>query len=510
MTKLQSQFKEARRAAVPLLLITTADPADTIRTVCEALNGKTDDLAIMQHDCIRGLIGAPGSEVGAAIASQLAPGGPADTGNPIQCLDLLYNALSGTAGSSLKKAVLFMLNAHKPMQDAGFQQAVWNLRDPFSQMGATLVLLGATPNLPVELKQDVIVLEDPFPTPQQITESCVTLAQELKEAGAPIDPDEIAKDEALADTLTGISRFGVQQVFAMSATRSGLNRAGLFERKRKLIEQTPGLQVWEGAESFDDLGGLENLKTFLTNLLTSGKTPVRAIGFIDEIEKSLAAAGTDTSGTSQDQLSVFLRVMQDDNLPGIILIGPPGTGKSAIAKASGKIANAPVIAMDLGAAKGSLVGQSEERIRSMLSVFQAVSQGKGLFIATCNGIAALPPELRRRFKLGTFFVDLPDAGERKRIWSIGRKRFNLEDQPLPACDGWSGAEIVACCECAYRMSKTIAEAANFIVPASVSAGDKITELRRSASGRYISANKPGLYRYAPSMENTEKTRAMEV
>jgi hypothetical protein len=48
----------------------------------------------------------------------------------------------------------------------------------------------------------------------------------------------------------------------------------------------------------------------------------------------------------------------------------------------------------------------------------AVSQGRELFIATGNSITSLPPGLRCRFTLGTFFFDLSSVEERAAIWKI--------------------------------------------------------------------------------------------
>ena len=78
-------------------------------------------------------------------------------------------------------------------------------------------------------------------------------------------------------------------------------------------------------------------------------------------------------------------------------IGPPGGAKSATAKATGGTAGIPTIAFDLAAMESSLVGASTERLRTALKIIDAVSQGRMLFIATCNSIASLPPELRSRF-----------------------------------------------------------------------------------------------------------------
>jgi SpoVK/Ycf46/Vps4 family AAA+-type ATPase len=220
------------------------------------------------------------------------------------------------------------------------------------------------------------------------------------------------------------------------------------------------------------------------------------------------------SGVTQDQLGILLSYMQDQAAAGMIFVGPPGAAKSAVAKAAGNEAGIPTIQLDLGAAKGSLVGQSELQIRNALKVITAVSNGRSLWIATCNAIADLPPELRRRFTLGTFFFDLPDAAERAAIWEIhianyfghevrsegrvarGKKSVPRVSTlgPRPADDGWTGAEIRNCCEIAWRLGCSLVEAAAFIVPVSRSAADQIQRLREQADGRFLSASAPGVYR----------------
>src|SRR4029077_20427044 len=103
-------------------------------------------------------------------------------------------------------------------------------------------------------------------------------------------------------------------------------------------------------------------------------------------------------------------------------------------------------------------------------------------IATCNKISSLPPELRRRFTLGTFFVDLPTKAEQAKIWPIWIKRFDLDKgQDLPECEGWTGAEIRACCDVAFRTGKSLKQAASFIVPVFKSAPEAVESLRKLAS-----------------------------
>ena len=70
-----------------------------------------------------------------------------------------------------------------------------------------------------------------------------------------------------------------------------------------------------------------------------------------------------------------------------------------------------------------------------LSVVSAVSQGRALFLATCNSFSALAPEIRRRFKDATFFFDLPDAYERQAIWEIYLRHLSLRPG-LPKRSTW--------------------------------------------------------------------------
>lgn len=229
--------------------------------------------------------------------------------------------------------------------------------------------------------------------------------------------------------------------------------------------------------------------------MTGGNRAPRAIVFIDEIEKALAGTAGDTSGVSQDFLGVFLREMQDRNYTGAILIGPPGSGKSAIAKATGNDAGIPTIAFDLGAMKGSLVGESEARVRAAWQTIYAIGQGRVLILATCNSMGNLPPELKRRFTLGAFFFDLPTANERLEIWKVWLGKYGLKDKELPADDSWTGAEIRQCCDLADRLGIPLKDAAAYVVPVARSAADVIEKLRRESSGKYTSASKPGPYRY---------------
>ena len=84
------------------------------------------------------------------------------------------------------------------------------------------------------------------------------------------------------------------------------------------------------------------------------------------------------------------------------------------------------------------------------------------------------------------------AEEREAIWKIYLAKWNLQGE-RPNDEGWTGAEIRECCRKAWRLNLSLKESAEYIVPVSRSAADQIEALRRQASGRFLSAARPGVY-----------------
>ena len=175
---------------------------------------------------------------------------------------------------------------------------------------------------------------------------------------------------------------------------------------------------------------------------------------------------------------------------GILLLGPPGTGKSYTAKAVATLMNCPLAKLDLGRVYGSLVGESEANIRRCIEVAEAIAPcvlwidelekaasgsassgrtdgGTGsrvlatlltwlndktssvFVVATANDVTALPPELMRKGRFDEqWFVDLPSETERQAILEIHlRKRGHPVpaqlDRAATAATGFVGAELEA-------------------------------------------------------------------
>ena len=163
-------------------------------------------------------------------------------------------------------------------------------------------------------------------------------------------------------------------------------------------------------------------------------------------------------------------------------------------KALGGEFQVPTLEIDLGAAKGSLVGESEANIRGIMRVIYSLAGEDAFWIATCNSVSSLPPELRRRFSYGAWMFDLPLKEEREPIWELYTRKFELPSQEKPDDALWTGSDIYNCCELAYRLGVSLKEASTYLLPVARSAAGPIRQLREMADGVFLCASAPGAYR----------------
>lgn len=476
---IEESFGLARRRGVPLIAVTTSDVAAAIAAL------QQEDAVCVRWDTSAGFT-------------------PVNTRGKQWLASVDFDASSTTlAGDALvqaqslpEDAIMFAVNLHRflnssdPARAAITVQGLANLREPFKSTGRTIVIVGPEFVSAPELGADVLVLDEPLPNPERLAD----LASEVA-AQAEITLDESDRQRAAA-ALRGLAPFAAEQAVALSLQEGGVDFEALLDRKRQLINSTRGLTVYEGGEDFSSVGGNDAIKAD-ARLWLSAKERPDAIVWVDEIEKVLGGSSESDSGVSKGILQSLLTSLNDEGWTGAIFLGAPGCAKSLIAKAIGGEGSIPTISFDINAVKASLVGESETNLRNALRTIKAIGGRNVTWIATCNKIANLPIELRRRFKLGTRFFDVPTRDEKRVIWDLYVAKYGLDGQPLPDDTLWSGSDIANCAYNAWNLGITLVEAATRVIPVAISGRTEIEALRRESSGKYLSAAHDGAYLAAP-------------
>ena len=475
--ELLRRLDRARRSGTPLVAINTPDQPATITAIAKWLATQPEEPPAFVWDFVQGM--RPGNEAAMKDGGQLGM----TQENPIEAMRVAYNLPH--------RSMLFYYNAQRFVQDAGVCQGLLNLRDEYKASDRMIILLGTGIVLPGEIASDVIVLSEPLPDDERLLHIVSAQVNNAGEQFTKKPTPEMMKRAATA--LRGTSAFGAEQLSAMSLRADGIDIETLSIQAKALIEQTPGLTFERGKETFADIGGLGFIKEFGTRIFKGPKAPAVVVR-VEELEKSMAGARGDLSGTSGDALQVLLSEMEDNNWSGMLAYGVPGAGKSLVAKSLANTHQAKAIRFDINACKGSLVGQSERQIRQAMQVIRTIGGDRVFFIGSCNRLDSLPPELQRRFRAGVWFFDLPDKSERETIWKINRKRYNIPaDDQHDDEEDLTGADIRNICEQAYMLQCSLAEARRYVVPLKQQSKSEIEASRTLATGRFTDASRGGVY-----------------
>jgi hypothetical protein len=407
------------------------------------------------------------------------------------------NALASADSS----AILVLTNFHRFLNSPEIIQALAKQISTGKANRTFIVVLSAVVQIPAELEKHFVVLDHDLPGRDQLEQIARGIATE---------DDDLPQGDDLnmvLDAAAGLTRFEAEGAYSLSIVRHGNIRPdAIWELKSQTLKKSGLLQLYRGGERFDGLGGLQSLKSFCLRAM-------RRQGHADPLRRPR----------------------------GVLLLGVPGTGKSAFAKALGAETGRPTLILDIGSLMGSLVGSTEANIRQALKIVDAMapcvcfldevekalsgvnSSGDsgvsarlfGTFlswlndhdsdvftICTCNDISKLPPEFSRAERFdGVFFLDLPDRDQRQKIWDIYLRLFDLDaGQAKPKDDQWTGAEIRACCRLAALLDLPLAAAAQNVVPVAVTAAESVERLRSWASGRCLSADQSGIYNSGTGLE----------
>jgi transitional endoplasmic reticulum ATPase len=148
--------------------------------------------------------------------------------------------------------------------------------------------------------------------------------------------------EVLAKQTAGLARIHIEDILLRAIYKGGLVSTELVsERKQSIIrtEYADVLEVLEPAFGFDAIGGHEMLKTFLR------ENVIRAL---KEGDAEVAPLG-------------------------ILLMGPPGTGKTALVIALARESGFNAVNLNLGRILGQYVGNSERNMERVLQAIEALA-----------------------------------------------------------------------------------------------------------------------------------------
>lgn len=375
----------------------------------------------------------------------------------------------------------------------------------------TIFIISSKLVIPAELGPYITLLDVLLPSSEEIDE----MIRKFAEAQQIDVADEVRKELMLS--FKGLNEFEITQILNLAYQTGGVidaeDKELVLQEKEQMIKKSGMLEIVNFKEGLDDIGGLENLKEWLTKKARIFKNLDKALDFGVDMPK------------------------------GVLIVGMPGCGKSLAAKASAKLFEVPLLRLDIGKMFGKYVGESEENMRRALTIAEAVSpcilwvdeiekafsgvgDGSGgnsvttrLFgnfltwmqdkestvfvVATANDISKLPPEFLRKGRFDELFsVDLPNAEERRNIFEIHlkrRKQFSREIdtiQLIQNSDGFSGADIEAVVKEAIEnafiadrikiTTNDLLDVLNGTNSLSVSLKDKIIEMRASMKNMEIS------------------------
>ena len=396
-------------------------------------------------------------------------------------------------------SIIVLKNFHRFLSSVEIMQALARQIVDGKATRTIFVILSPVVQIPTELEKLFVVVDHPLPSREQLCEIAEGIATE---------EGELPSGEQLntvLDAAMGLTRLEAENAFGLSLVRdSQIKPDTIWELKASTLKKSGLLQLYKGEDDFSSIGGMDSLKAFCRRSLLG-----------------------------QVRSNPLKRPR------GVLLLGVPGTGKSAFAKALGKETGRPTLVLDIGALMGSLVGETERNVRRALEIADAMSScilfideiekalsgaaGSGAndsgvssrmlgtllswmndhtsnvyLIATCNDISRMPPELSRAERFdGIVFLDLPGRDQKDRIWDQYVALFQLDaNQKRPKDEKWTGAEIRACCRLAALLDLPLSQAGQNIVPVAITASESVDRLRGWASGRCLDAEQSGIYQHS--------------
>jgi len=389
----------------------------------------------------RSALGTQSSEPGLDLGTDgelSQPSVISGTKNPEACLQRIYDP-TGTDIEKTAAVVMltpeFAINSPIPH----FHQALrYQIRQSKQNEQRLFLVCAIDAQIPTAVEDELYVIDFKTPSHAELRQNLDSLLETVTEtASVNITSDEcdIVVQNGLGMTMHDFENAAALAIIQHQNTLEetgegyGVNEftASILRSKVDALKKTDMLELLPPVR-MDQVGGMSELISWVE---------ARKVAFSQEAKEY----GVDMP-------------------KGILVVGPPGTGKSLVSKAISSTLNVPCIKFDIGRVFGRFVGESEGRMRKALATIEAMApcvlmideidkqfggvsdgghdttlrvfgtmltwmqerqtQRSPIFVTmTANNVEGLPPELLRKGRLDQIWsVSFPEADERLQILKI--------------------------------------------------------------------------------------------
>lgn len=428
---------------------------------------------------------------------------------PVKNFAMIEELVEGR-GIFLMESFHFFLTKDNPT----LIQMVRDLYGHCNQKNKTVIFMNSIMEIPQELEAFITVLNHDMPTVEDINGAVDQITESVADKIPAVQNMSAEKRYQVIESLKGMRLTDVDNALSYSlVTTKDYDPKVLRAEKCKAIQKSGVLESIQTDENFDNVGGLENLKDWLSRRMV-------------------------TMGPSMKQFNL-------KHPKGIAVIGPPGVGKTLIAKATANKFGIPLIKFDFGNVMSKFVGESEHKIRKALQMIDALApcvlwmdefekavagsggsgdldsgvtmRTTGYFLqwlndhtspvfpfATINRIDLIPVEMMRKGRFDElFFVDMPNATERLDVCRIQLRKQKLDPEKFDLkalaekSAGFNGAEIeraideakiVAACRKEFPTQDDVLKEMSRIIPEGKKNKQRIDAIRSRASEIAVAAS----------------------
>src|SRR5215813_9878352 len=358
------------------------------------------------------------------------------------------------------EAIFLMKDLHRYLGEPAVVRKCLDLAPAFGHDRRVIVMSSVKVELPPELQPLTARFTLDLPSADElksVVKRVIAECSRERPVSVGLSPTDL---DRLVDRLRGFTAFEAERAVTQAILRDNTLDARdidfIVELKKDMLRKDGVLEYVSPEENLAEVGGFKHLKAWLEKRKKAFTPEAKRFGL--------------------------------EPTRGILLLGVQGSGKTLVARAIAREWALPLLKMEPARLYDKYIGETEKSLDRALRMAEQMAPcvlmidelEKGLsynaggdadaglskrvfgrllawlqdrkapvfVVATSNDIGQLPPELTRKGRFDEiFFVDLPNAEERREIFTIHlrkRKRdprlFDLTALAA-ASDGFSGAEI---------------------------------------------------------------------